>query len=122
MLHIIQYVSFPYWLYIERQLRGDKLSLDTDDLTEDGTEQICKQGRPVGTSRQPAPGFELLDACNNPRVFAAQDFAPMSVVQLRTLCVAHKLSTSGTKVQSHERILQKLKHMQPPSSTPSPKH
>ena len=51
ILHIIQYVSFPYWSYIERQLRGDKLSLDIDDLNEDGTEQIRKQGRPFGTSR-----------------------------------------------------------------------
>ena len=122
MLHIIQYVSFPYWSYIERQLRGDKLSLDIDDLNEDGTEQIRKQGRPVGTSRQPAQGFELLDACNNPRVFAAQDLAQMSVVQLRTLCAAHKLSTSGTKARFQERILQKQKHIQPPSSTPLPTH
>ena len=120
MLHIIQYVSFPYWSYIERQLRGDKLSLDIDDLNEDGTEQIRKQRRPVGTSRQPAQGFDLLDACNNPRVFAAQDLAQMSVVELRTLCAAHKLSTSGTKAQFQERILQKQKHIQPPSSTPSP--
>ena len=66
MLHIIQYVSFTYWSYIERQLRGDKLSLDIDDLNEDGTEQIRKQGRPVGTSRQPSQSFELLDAGNNP--------------------------------------------------------
>ena len=122
MLHITQYVSFPYWSYIERQLRGDKLSLDIDDLNEDGTEQIRKQGRPVGTTRQPAEGFELLDACNNPRVFAAQDLAQMSVVQLQTLCAAHKLSTSGTKAQFQERILQKQKHIQPPSSTPSPTH
>ena len=122
MLHIIQYVSFPYWSYIERQLRGDKLSLDIDDLNEDETEQIRKQGRPVGTTRQPAEGFQLLDTCNNPRVFAAQDLAQMSVVQLRTLCDAHKLSTSGTKAQFQERILQKQKHIQPPSSTPSPTH
>ena len=107
MLHIIQYVSFPYWSYIERQLGGDKLSLDIDDLNEDGTEQIRKQGRPVGTLRQPAQGFELLNACNNPRVFAAQNFAQMSVVQLRTSCAAHKLSTFGTKAQFQERILQK---------------
>ena len=120
MLHIIQYVSFPYWSYIERQLRGDKMSLDIDDLNEDGTEQIRKQGRPVGTSWQPAQGFELLNACNNPRVFAAQDLAQMSVVQLRTLCAAHKLWTSRTKAQFQERILQKQKHIQPPSSTPSP--
>ena len=122
MLHIIQHVSFPYWWYIERQLRGDKLSLDIDDLNEDGTEQIRKQGRPVGTTRQPAQGFELLDACNNPRLFAAQDLAQMSVVQLRTLCATHKLSTSGTKAQFQERILQKQHHIQPPSSTPSPTH
>ena len=64
MLHIIQYVSFPYWSYIETQLRGDKLSLDIDDLNEDRTEQIRKQGRPVGTSGQPSQDFKLLDACN----------------------------------------------------------
>ena len=122
MLHIMQYVSFPYWSYIERQLRGDKLSLDNDDLNEDGTEQIRKQGRPVGTTRPPAQGFELLDACNNPRVFASQDLGRMSVVQLRTLCAAHKLLTSGTKAQFQERILQKQKRIQPPSSTPSPPH
>ena len=122
MLHIIQYVSFPYWSYIERQLRGDKLSLDIDDLNEDGTKQIRKQGRPVGATRQPAQGFKLLDACNNPRVFAAQDLAQMSVVQLRTLCAAHKLSTSGTKAQFQERNLQKQNHIQPPSSTPAPTH
>ena len=72
MLHIIQYVSFPYWSYIERQLCGDKLSLDIDDLNEDGTEQIRKKGRPVGTSRQPSQGFELLYNTNNPRVFAKE--------------------------------------------------
>ena len=120
MLHIIQYVSFPYWSYIERQLRGDKLSLDIDDLNEDGTKQICSQGRPVGTSRQPSQGFELLDTSNNPRVFAAHALAQMSVVQLRTLCAAHKLSNSGTKAQFQERILQKQKHIQSPSSAPSP--
>ena len=59
MLHIIQYVSFPYWSYIERKLRADKLSLDIDDLNEDGTEEIRKQGQPVGTSRQPSQGFAL---------------------------------------------------------------
>ena len=122
MLHIIQYVSFPYLSYIERQLRGDKLSLDIDDLNEDETEQIRKQGRPVGATRQPAQGFKLLDACNNPRVVAAQDLAQMSVVQLRALCAAHKLSTSGTKAQFQERILEKQNHIQPPSSTPSPTH
>ena len=122
MLHISQYVSFPYWSYMERQLRGDKKSLDIDDLNEDTTEQICKQGRPVGTTRQPTQGFELLDACNNPRVFAAKDLAPMSVVQLRTMCAAHYLSTSGTKAQFQECILQKQNHIQPPSSTPSPRH
>ena len=119
MLHIIQYVLFPYWSYIERQLRADKLSLDIDDLNEDETEQIRKQGRPVGTSRQPSQGFELL-ACKNPRVFAAQDLAQMSIVQLPTLCATHKLSASGTKAQFQERILQKQKHIQPPSSAPSP--
>ena len=103
MLHIIQYVSFPYWSYIERQLRGDKLSLDIDDLNEDGAEQTRKQGRPVGTSRQPSQGFEILDASNNPRVFAAHALAQMSVVQLRRLCAAHNLSTSGTKAQFQER-------------------
>ena len=72
--------------------------------------------------RQLAQAFELFDACNTPRVFAAKDFAQMSVVQLRTLCAAHKLSTSGTKAQFQERILQKQIHIQPPSSTPSPTH
>ena len=120
MLHILHYVSFLYWSYIEEQLRGDKLSLDIDDLNEDGTEQIRKQGRPVGTSRQTSQGFELLDAYNNPRVFAAHALPQMSVVQLRKLCAAPKLSTSGTKARFQERILQKQKHIQPPSSAPSP--
>ena len=66
MLHIIQYVSFPYRSYIERQLRGDKLLLDIDDLNEDRTEQTRKQGRPVDTTRQPTQGFGLFDTCNNP--------------------------------------------------------
>ena len=35
MLHIIQYVSLPYWSYVERQLCGDKVSLDIDDLNKD---------------------------------------------------------------------------------------
>ena len=38
MLLILQYVSFPWWSSIDRQLQGDKLSLDIDDLNEDGTE------------------------------------------------------------------------------------
>ena len=69
------------------------MSLDIDDLNKDGTEQICKQGRPAGTFRQPSQGFKLLDGCNNPRVFATHDLAQMSIVLSQTLCATHKLST-----------------------------
>ena len=61
MLLILKYVSFPWWSYIDRQIQGDKLSLEIDDLNEDGTEQPRTRGRPHGTSQQPHVGVQLLD-------------------------------------------------------------
>ena len=81
MLLILQYVSFPWWSYIDRQLQGDKLSLDIDDLNEDGTEQPRMRGRPHGISQQPNVGVQLLDGNNKPHVFSADVLSQMSVVQ-----------------------------------------
>ena len=39
MLLILQYVSFPSWSCIDRQLQGHELSLDIDELNEDTAEQ-----------------------------------------------------------------------------------
>ena len=119
MLLILQYVSFPWWSYIDRQLQGDKLSLDIGDLNEDGTEQPRTRGRPHGTSQQPHVGVQLLQ----PHVFSADVLGEMSVVQLRTLCAAHGLSTCGTKAVFRERILRKQDHIEgPPKQYPTKSH
>ena len=89
MLLILQNVSFPWWSYIDRQLQGNKLLLDIDDLNEDGTEQPRTRRRPHGTSQQPNIGVQLLDGNNKPHVFSADVLGQMSVVHLRTLCGAH---------------------------------
>ena len=123
MLLILQYVSFPWWSYIDRQLQGDRLSLDIDDLNEDGTEQPRTRGRPHGTSQQPNVGVQLLDGNNKPHVFSADVLGQMSVVELRTLCAAHGLSTCGTKATFRERILRKQDHIEgPPKQYPTKSH
>ena len=123
MLLILQYVSIPWWSYIDRQLQRDKLSLDIDDLNEDGTEQPRTRGRPHGGSHQPHIGVQLLDGNNKPHVFSADVLAQMSVVQLRTLCAAHRLSTCGTKAVFRERILRKQDHIEePPKQYPTKSH
>ena len=123
MLLILQYVSFPWWSYIDRQLQGDKLSLDIDDLNEDGGELPRMRGRPHGTSQQPNVGVQLLDGNNKPHVFSADVLSQMSVVQLRTLCAAHGLSTCGTKAVFRERILRKQDHIEgPPKQYPTESH
>ena len=122
-LLILQYVSFPWWSYIDRQLQGDKLSLDIDDLNEDGKELPRMRGRPHGTSQQPNVGVQLLDGNNKPHVFSADVLSQMSVVQLRTLCAAHGLSTCGTKAVFRERILRKQDHIEgPPKQYPTISH
>ena len=118
MLLILQYVSFPWWSYIDRQLQGDKLSLDID-----ATEQPRMRGRPHGTSQQPNVGVQLLDGNNKPRVFTAGVLSQMSVVQLRTLGAAHGLSTCGTKAVFRERILREQDHIEgPPKRYPTTSH
>ena len=99
------------------------MSLDIDDLNEDGTEQPRMRGRPHGTSQQPNVGVQLLDGNNKPRVFGADVLSQMSVVQLRTLCAAHGLSTCGTKAAFRERILGKQDHIEgPPKRYPTTSH
>ena len=123
MLTILQYVSFPWWSYIHRQLQGDKLSLDIDDLNEDGTKQPRRRGRPHGTSQQPHVGVQLLDGNNKPHVFGVDVLGQMSVVQSRTLCAAHGLSTCGTKAIFRERILRKQDLIEgPPKQHPTNSH
>ena len=123
VLLILQYVSFPWWSNIDRQLQGDKLSLDIDDLNEDGTEQPRRRGRPHGTSEQPHVGVQLLDGNNKPHVWSADVSGQMSVVQLRTLSAAHGLSTCGTKAIFRERILRKQDHIEgPPKQHPTRSH
>ena len=107
MLLILQYMCLQWWYYIDRQLQGDKLSLDIADLNEDGKEQPRMRGRATGTSQQPNDGVQLLDGYNKPHLFSADVLSQMSVVQLQTLCAAHGLSTSGTKTVFRERILRK---------------
>ena len=99
------------------------MSLDIDDLNEDGMEQPRMRGRPHGTSQQPNVGVQLLDGNNKPRVFSADVLSQMSVVQLRTLCAAHGLSTCGTKAVFRERILRKQDHIEgPPRRYPTTSH
>ena len=99
------------------------MSLDIDDLTEDGTEQLRMRGRPHGTSQQPNVGVQLIDSNNTPHVFSADVLSQMSVVQLRTLCAAHGLSTCGTKAVFRERILRKQDHIEgPPKRYPTKSH
>ena len=99
------------------------MSLDIDDLNEDGTEQPRMRGRPHGTSQQPNVGVQLLDGNNKPNVFSANVLSQMSVVQLRTLCAAHGLSTCGTKAVFRERILRKQDHIEgPPKRYPTTSH
>ena len=99
------------------------MSLDIDDLNEDGTEHPRMRGRPHGTSQQPNVGVQLLDGNNKPRVFSADVLSQMSVVQLRTLCAAHGLSTCGTKAVFRERILRKQDHIEgPPKRYPTTSH
>ena len=114
MLLILQYVSFPWWSYIDRQLQGNKLLLDIDDLNEDGTEQRGTRGGPLGTSQQPNIGVQLLDGNNKPHVFSADVLGQMSVIHLQTLCAAHGLSTCGTKALNIGRMRRMI-----PSSTMS---
>ena len=123
MLLILQYVSFPWRSYIDRQLQGDKWSLHIDTLNEDGTEQPRRRRRPHGTSQQPHVGVQLLDGNNKPHVFIADVLGQMSVVQLRTLCAAHGLSPCGAKAVFRERILRKQDQMEgPPKQHPTKSH
>ena len=58
--------------------------------------------------------MQLLDGNNKPHVFSADVLGQMSVVQLRTLCAAHGLSTCGTKAVFRELILRKPDHIEGP--------
>ena len=80
-------------------------------------------GRPHGTSQQPNVGVQLSDGNNKPHFFSADALSQMSVVQLRTLCAAHGLSTCGTKAVFRERILRKQDHIEgPPKRYPAKSH
>ena len=123
MLLIPQYVSSPWWSNFDRQVQGEKLSLDIADLKDDGPEQPRTRGRPHSTSQQPLVGMQPLDGNNKPRVFSANVLDQMSVVQLQTLCAAYGLSTCGKKAVFRVRILRKEDHFEgPPKQYPAKWH